>query len=128
MYAITFEKIKPKYAYHRGNYKIMAEILKHVNWHKRLENMNTENDWVFFEEILNHEIEENTPKSMQKKNRSYIIKQTCWQKMKKKYYRWKRFKETNVRRDDGEYKKERNILCDLTRELQKEFEKDITKH
>ncbi len=48
--------------------------------------------------------------------------------MKKKYYLWKRFKETNVRRDDGEYKKERNILCDLTRELQKEFEKDITKH
>ncbi len=34
MYASIVEKIKPKYAYHRGNYKVMTENLKYVPYER----------------------------------------------------------------------------------------------
>ncbi len=104
MFASTVENIKPRYAYHMGNYKKINENLKLINWHKRLENVNAENAWVFFEEVLSYEMQENIPKSINKKRRLYINRYAV-RKMKKKYYLWKRFKETNLGKDHEEYKK-----------------------
>ncbi len=126
MFASIVKNIKPKYAYHMGNYKIITENLNQINWLKSLENINAENAWVFFEEVLSYEMEENIPKSRNKKRRPYINRHAV-RKMKKKYYLWKRFKETNLGKDHEEYKKERNTLRELTRKLQKEFEKDLIK-
>ncbi len=64
------------------------ENLKQIYWHKRLENINAENAWVFFEEVLSYEMEENIPKSRNKR-RPYINRHAV-RKMKKKYYLWKR--------------------------------------
>ncbi len=51
---------------------------------------NTENAWTLFEEILNHEMKENIPKSRTKKRRPYINRE-AERKMKKKYYLWKKY-------------------------------------
>ena len=126
LYAETKVNNKPKYAYHRGNYQKINTNLKLIDWENRLENINTEHSWTLFEEVMSQEMEENIPKSRTKKRKPYINKQ-AEKKMKKKYYLWKRFKETNLGRDHEEYKKERNSLRDLTRKLQKEFEKDLIK-
>ncbi len=100
MYASTVENIKPRYAYHRGNYENINENLKHIDWHKRLENINA---WVFFEEVLSNEMEKNISKSRTKKRRPYINRH-AERKIKKKYYLWKIFKETNLDKDHEEYK------------------------
>ena len=71
-------------------------------------------------------MEENIPKSRTKKRKPYINKK-AERKMKKKYYHWKRFCETNSGHHHAQFKKERNQLRNLTRKLQKEFEKDIIK-
>ncbi len=76
--------------------------------------------------MLSNEIEKNIPKSRTKKRRPYINKH-AERKVKKKYYLWKRFKETNLGKDHEEYKKQWNSLCELTRKLQKDFEKDLKK-
>ncbi len=39
LYSSTVENIKPRYAYHRGNYENMNENLKQIDWYKRLENI-----------------------------------------------------------------------------------------
>ncbi len=109
MYAHTDKKCKLRYAYHRGNYQNMTENLQHIDWEQRLEKWNTENSWTFFEDILTHEIEENIPKSRSKKRRPYINR-LAERKMKKKYYFWKRFKETNSGRDHEEFKKKEIVF------------------
>ncbi len=107
MYASTVENIKPRYVHHRGNYKNINKNLKQIDWYKRLENINAENACVFFEEVLSNEMEKNVPKSRTKKRRPYINRHTE-RKIKKKYYLWKRFKETNL--DHEEYKKNEEIV------------------
>ncbi len=57
MYASTVENIKPRYAYHSGNYENINENLKQIDWYKRLENVKAENVLVFFEEVLSNEME-----------------------------------------------------------------------
>ncbi len=59
-------------------------------------------------------MEDNIPKSRNKKKRPYINRHAV-RKMKKKYYLWKRFKETNLGKYHEEYRKERNSLRELTR-------------
>ncbi len=76
----------------------MTKNRKRVSWNKSLENTNTENARVIFEEMLSHEMEENISKGRQEKKRPYINRH-AQRKMKKKYYIWKRFKETNFGRD-----------------------------
>ncbi len=60
----------------------------------------------------------------EKKGRPYNNRE-AERKMKKKYYLWKKYKDTNLGRDHEEYKKERNSLCVLTIKLQNKFEKDL---
>ncbi len=49
-------------------------------------------------------MEENISKSRNKKRRPYINKHVKT-KIEKKYYLWKRFKETNIGKNHEEYKK-----------------------
>ncbi len=49
------------------------------------------------------------PKSRTKKRRLYINGHAK-RKIKKKYYLWKRFKETNLGKDHEEYKKNKEIV------------------
>ncbi len=58
-------------------------------------------------------MEKNIPKSRTKKRRPYINRH-AERKIKKKYYLWKRFKETYLGKDHEEYTKQRNSLCELT--------------
>jgi hypothetical protein len=126
MYAQAKESEMPRYAYHRGNYKTITENIRKIDWDLKLEDLNTCDAWSSIEDIISNEMEENIPKSRAKKRKSYINKQ-AERKMKKKYYHWKRFCETNSGRDHAELKNERNSLRHLTRKLQKEFEKDLIK-
>ncbi len=74
MYASTVENIKPRYAYQRAKYENISENLKQIDWCKRLENINAENALVFFEEVLNNEMEKYIPKNRTEKRRPYINK------------------------------------------------------
>ncbi len=126
MYTSTVENIKPRYAYHRGNCENINQNRKQIDWYKRLENINAENAWVFLEEVLSNEIEKKRKRIRTKKRMPYINRH-AERKIKKKYYLWKRLKDTNLGKDHEEYKKQRNSLCELTRKLQKYFEKDLIK-
>ncbi len=53
--------------------------------YRMLEMTNTEHAWTLFQEILNHDMEENIPKSRTKMRGPHINRESM-RKMRKKYY------------------------------------------
>ena len=122
------DNLKSKgYDYNKGNYNIMTQNLKSINWTKELNVLTIENAWEEFDNIIRKETEANIPKCRSRKKKPYINKK-AEKKIKKKYFLWKKFKETDLGSDHDNFKRERNSLRYLTRKLQRQFKKIIAKN
>ena len=113
-----------RYAYDKGNYEEILNSLKKVNWKEALADKNTEEAWNMFEQKLLKEMDKHVPKYRIKQKKPYIDREMR-RKMKKKYYLWKRYKQTNSDVDLQNYKITRNDCRETSRFKKSDYERNL---
>ncbi len=121
---ITDKDYSMRYAYDKGNYEEIMNNLGKINWTEVLSDKNTEEAWEYFEQRLIEEMDKNIPKYRVKQKKPYVDREMR-RKMKKKYYLWKRYKQTNCSVDLQNYKITRNDCRNTSRLKKSDFERNL---
>jgi len=86
VYTPELKKLKPKFCYHKGDYIAMNKYLKKIDWADKLQDMNTEEAWLYFSTEFSNAMNTYIPKSMPKtdKRRKIWMNRAATAKQKKK--------------------------------------------
>ena len=122
----------PKLNFYKGNYKQMKENLATVNWEEEFRDCKDVNSMIGkFEDILNDQVNTNVP--LQNKSKQGQRRQAPWINLKaikairRKYFSWKRYQETQSHQKYIQYVKERRKASKKLRKAKKEYEEKLAK-
>ena len=130
VYTPELTKLKPNFCYHKGDYVAINNHLKNVDWTERLQDRNAEEAWLYFPTEFSNAINTYIPNSRLKtdKRREIWMNGAAMAKQKKKYNAWKLYTQTGDYIDYVRATQEKNELKEMTRNMCREFEKDIAKN
>jgi hypothetical protein len=114
----------------KGDYTILEDIIQSINWEENTKDMNIEETWDHFKHQYDKAVDICIPK--------YTAKTTKWRRplwmngkaikaCKKKYWAWKRYRNTGRDEDYERYCRKRNLAQHLNNKLRRDFEKRIAR-
>ena len=126
---MTASNTKTSYAYDRGNYNQMRNILN-IDWESRLEGLSTQEAMDSFENLYNQAVDQCVPKKQyfrSKKPKPLWMNKHAMRKCRKKHSSWIRYLNTKSGEDYRNYIRERNAANKEVRRLRRGFEMNIAK-
>ena len=103
----------------------LNSLLNSVDWEEALRDLNINNAWKYFSSMFNTFIMECIPMSVPKRKKNLYITREA-KSLKNKWNRlWKRYTRSQSCSDYLVYAQARNALRTLTRNLRKQFERQI---
>lgn len=120
----------PKYQYYKGDYPAINTQLQEVDWNTNLLGRSVEEAWSFTSMELNKAMSTHIPKSQPRKDkrRHIWMNHNAMAKQKRKHHAWKRYIDSGDYLDYIRATQEKNELTLLTRNLCRDFEKDIARN
>ena len=125
-------KAKKKYYYDRGDYNQMRDEMD-IDWDDKLETHQEDpgSQWNIFTKLLKAASDKHIPSKTisekHKKRRGAPIDLKTYQATKKKHRTWQRYMETRDPAKYKEYTRQRNKVRTMTRKLQRDLEKEISR-
>ena len=119
-----------RYDYNKADYVKLSRILRNTDWSCVIGATNVNTAWDYFHEKLEGAVKECVPMvkitSGSKVNPSWfnLAVNRC---IRKKYFAWKRYKESRTYARYLEYVRRRNAACKSVRIAKREFEKNLCK-
>ena len=118
---------KKKYNFFKTDFNAFKQYISDTKWSK-LNDLNCDEQWKFFTNILYQGYEKYVPIQKSKyKNKPVWLNNKCMRIIKKKYFLYKRYKESELHYDYQKYIKIRNETKREIRKSVKEYEKKISK-
>ena len=114
----------------KGDYTRLEDIIQSISWEENTKDMNIEETWDYFKDQYDKAVDICIPK--------YTAKTTKWRRplqmngkaikaCKKKYWVWKRYRNTGRDEDYERYCRKRNLAQHLNNKLRRDFEKLIAR-
>lgn len=119
-----------KYKIKRGDFQKMDKIMAEQNWDRLAHDLTLEQLWDTWQDTYDRATEECIPKAKmtpQKWKRPLWMNKNALQRVRKKYWAWKRYSTTGQYKDYERYIKERNTSQKECTKLRKNFEQLIAR-
>ena len=121
------EKNTKKPNLNKGDYDELRRRIKEVDWKTAIEDKDLQSAWNFFKNTFNEMLDVCIPMTtISRKPKQLYLNKKALRIRRKKYYHFKKWKESDQYLDYLRYARERDALRNLTRKLCKDFEKDIS--
>ena len=118
---------KPKYNFFKTDFDAFKKYISDTEW-SRLNDLNCDEQWKFFTNVLYQGYEKYVPMQKSKyKNKPVWLNNKCMRIIKKKYFLYKRYKESELHYDYQKYIEIRNKTKREIRKSVKEYERKISK-
>lgn len=112
--------------YFKGDYEKLRAIVNNINWEVKMKDMNTEESWNYFYEIIMKGIESCIPKKKTKKNHLQLwVNEDVKIAKRNKNKLWKNYMSNKTQENWGKFTKARNISNRVIIKAKSEFENKI---
>jgi len=127
-YAEIRRNARPSFAFNKGNYEEMKNIISRLDWKELLEDKDCAEAWEMFHCCMKEAMTKCIPRKSSKPcktNKALWMNEEALAKVKKKSAAYKRYLETKEGKEYIEYARARNQARWACRKMKKEFEKKI---
>jgi len=114
-----------KYNVRAANLDLMKEILQNVDWDSSFSSLNVDNSWKCFKRIYQDAIDRCVPTYRPKIKKNLWTNSDSLQLQRRKDKLWKKYRATCCSSDLINYKEVNNQLRRLTRNLRRNYEKNL---
>ena len=115
----------PRFNLYYANFDQLNNLLNSIEWEEALRDLDINNAWKYFSSMFNTFIMECIPMSVPKRKKNLYITREAKSLKNKRNRLWKRYTRSQSRSDYLAYIQARNALRTLTRNLRRQFERQI---
>ena len=117
-----------KYNIRAANIDLMKQALSNVDWVSIMETLDTNESWLLFKSIFQDIIDKYIPTYKQRERKSLYSNFEVFSLKKQKNKLWKKYRSTRSSTDLLNFKTVNNQLRSLTRNLKKDYEKQLVQN
>ena len=124
-YVERCNRLTPRFDLYRADFDKLNSLLSLVEWDEALRDLDINSAWNYFSSKFDSFVKECIPMSVPRNRKNLYINREAKSLKNKKNRLWKRYTRSQSQSDYRSYTQARNALRGLTRNLRKQFERQI---